>query len=354
MLRVDPRWGETAVSLLRRSIEASHPRVRERYQALHLILLGHPGTWVANHLGRDRNTIAKWVHQFNKQGPDGLLPNFRGNPGKILSEEELNTLREQIRKPPRQAGLKTGRWSGKLVATYAQRVFNKKISARSGLRYMRQSGFTKKIPRKHFNKADPKKQEAFVEILIPLEQSRSPRSQTVWVDQGQIWCDCLLRWIWCLKGEEAFVESYSPSKSEKICFYVAVVRPMGRVITSIVDWFDEMATALFLDKIRHILPGWRIDLVWDGAPYHKGEFVQEALERNRMHLHPLPPYSPQMNAAEYWIRWAKGELSYNYCWEGRTALVRSFNGFSVSMCQKPHEVLKRCVPDLLGFSFLYP
>jgi len=350
MLKIDSIWGETAESLMRLAIEASHPRMRERYIALSMIASGQPGTEVGKKLKRNRKTIEEWVHLFNEGGPWGLDPNFKGNPGKILTEGELSRLKEAVRKSPRKSGYKTGRWSGKKVASYIQKTFKKKVSPRTALRYMKQLGFRKKLPRKRFKKGNPKKQKEFAQELTILEKKRSPHSQTVWVDQGQIWCDPLLRWMWCLKGEEALVDSTSPSLSEKILFYVAVVRPMGLVITSIVNWFDKENTALFLGKIRDTLPTFRLDLIWDGAPYHKGEIVLQAIERNRIHLHPLPPYSPKMNAAEYWIRWVKSDISYNYCWEGRNALVRSFNGFSLSMYQRPHEVLRRCVPDLVGFS----
>ena len=350
MLRLDPKWGETPASLLRHSIAASHPRVRERYVALSLIASGDSGIAVAKKLGKTRQSISSWVHTFNEEGPSGLLPDFQGNPGKRLTEGELRHLKEVVRKPPRKVGLKTGRWSGKVAAAYLEKAFHKKVSPRTALRYMRTLGFRKKLPRKHFKKGDPKQQRAFAEEVTTLEQHRSPHSQTVWVDEGQIWCDALLRWMWCLKGEDALVDSSSPSLREKICFYVAVVRPMGLVITSIVDWFDQETTALFLDKIRATLPGWRIDLLWDGSKYHQGEIVTEALDQNRVHLHPIPPYSPKMNAAEYWIRWVKTDVSYNYCWEGRLALVRSFNGFSLSMYQRRDQILTRCVPDLLGFS----
>ncbi|MGQ9629509.1 MAG: hypothetical protein ACUVXI_04230 [bacterium] len=43
-------------------------------------------------MARNRNTIAHWVHLFNERGVDGLIPDLKGNPGKILSEEELNEL----------------------------------------------------------------------------------------------------------------------------------------------------------------------------------------------------------------------------------------------------------------------
>ena len=178
MLKLNSKWGETPESLLRKSIEGGHLRLRERFLALSMIASGHSGTYVAQYLGRNRNTIAKWVDHFNQRGPEGLLPNFKGNPGKALSEEELLQLKEVIRKPPRQVGFKTGRWSGKLGASYIQRVFNKKISPRTALRYMKDLGFRKKLPRKHFNKADPDQQKQFAQGLTLLEQKRSPHTQS--------------------------------------------------------------------------------------------------------------------------------------------------------------------------------
>ena len=171
----------------------------------------------------------------------------------------------------------------------------------------------------------------------------------MYLDQGQIWLDVLRRLMWCLKGQPAEVDSTSPGR-RKLLFYVAIVRPLGKVITWVTDWFDGAHTACFLDKLRQKLKGWRIDLVWDRASWHRGTEVEEALTRNRLHSHKLPPYSPEMNAAEPWIRWAKETLSANTCWDDRTSLVRAFNGFAVSMTRRASEVLQRCVPNMLGFN----
>ena len=227
------------------------------------------------------------------------------------------------------------------MAAFVYERFGKRISIRTAIRYLHRFGFKLKRARKKFKKADPEKQKRFAKDLQELEKNRSPRSVTVYVDEGQIWCDASLGRIWSPIGEPAEVESTSPSKKEKILFYTAVVRPMEKVITMMTDWFNREKTADFLDKLRNKLKGWRIDIVWDRARF--------ALNKNRIHEHKLPPYSPEMNAAESWIRWAKETLSVNYCWLNRTALVRSFNVFVASMSRRANEVLKRCVPDMHGF-----
>ena len=100
--KVAATHGEDAASLFRRSITATSPRVRERLLALALIAEGLPAQVVAQRLGRNRGTVAQWVQQFNAQGLDGLVPVFRGQPGTLLTAEELTHVRETVQRPPRK------------------------------------------------------------------------------------------------------------------------------------------------------------------------------------------------------------------------------------------------------------
>jgi len=190
--------GETSASLLRQSIEAEHPRLRERLLALGLIAHGLSAKEVAACLGRHRVTVSQWVHQFNEHGLEGLRPDFRGQPGTILNPEELEQLKQTVASSPRQAGLKTGAWSGKVVVALVKRRFRKTISAATARRYLKRLGFRRKRPRKRFVKASPEAQKDFAQKLQALERSRCKRSVTAYMDQGQIWQDALPRLSWFL------------------------------------------------------------------------------------------------------------------------------------------------------------
>jgi len=221
------KMGRDCESLFRRAIEAPHKRLRERYLALALIALGEPAIKVAKKLGRNQGTIEAWVHKFNALGLDGIEPNWKGNPGTILSEEELEQLRNAVKKSPREVGFKNGRWTGRLVADFVYERFGKKISIRTAIRYLHRLGFKLKRARKKSKKQTLKSRKDSQKIY--KSSNRSPRSVTVYVDEGQIWCDASLGRIWSPIGAE--VESTSPSKKENILFYTAVVRPMEKVIT---------------------------------------------------------------------------------------------------------------------------
>lgn len=116
-----------------------------------------------------------------------------------------------------------------------------------------------------------------------------------------------------------------------------------------VSRFDQEQTAQFLSKIRQQLKGYRIDLVWDNASFHGGHPVQEVFLRDQIREHRLSACSPQMNAPEYFIRWAKQTLSDNFYWKELVSLKYAFRAFLASLERKAKEVLKRWRPKMLGF-----
>lgn len=348
MLRIDPKWGEDAHTLLQKSLKTEDYHMRRRLLALHFVASGDPGRVAASKVGVDRFAVSTWVNRFNEHGIEGLKSRWRGRPGKILTDRELAELKEAVRHHPREIGLKRGRWSKGAVAAYIRKTFGKRVHPDTARNYLHLLGFGYRKPDKNLTKGNADKQKQFAKELEDTEKTRTPRGVTVYMDQGIIHQDVLQRKGWFLKDEPAKVDSTSPGK-KKILFYSAVVRPLGKVITMQVDRFFHGHTARFIRKIRGCLPAYRIDLIWDGAPWHKGRSVQEALSSCRIRPHRLPGYSPKMNAAEYFIRWTKEVLAYNFCWKDLTSLKYSFRGFVASLARRACEVLRRCRPQMFGF-----
>ena len=133
-VKLSPPYKETSGSLRRQSLVADHPRWRERLAALALIADGLSAKAVAHRLGRHRGTVESWARCFNRHGLNGLKPTFQGQPGAILSPDELAQLRQTIIQPPRKVGLKTGTWTGRAVVAYVKRTFGKRISTATARR----------------------------------------------------------------------------------------------------------------------------------------------------------------------------------------------------------------------------
>jgi hypothetical protein len=68
--RVDHRrWDQTVADLRHLALTAAHPRLRERFLALHEIAQGSCATAVAERTGRRAQTVMGWLHAYNEHGP---------------------------------------------------------------------------------------------------------------------------------------------------------------------------------------------------------------------------------------------------------------------------------------------
>ncbi len=75
MVRPDlAKWNQTLEDVRRLSVEATHQRTRERFQAIIQIASGKTNatTW-ANQISRRVQTVLGWLHTYNEQGPEALL-----------------------------------------------------------------------------------------------------------------------------------------------------------------------------------------------------------------------------------------------------------------------------------------
>jgi transposase len=73
------KWRQTVEDLRLASLHEAHPRSRERFQALYLIASGQfNATACAAHIGRQDETVHRWVRLYNSHGPDALVYRHSG------------------------------------------------------------------------------------------------------------------------------------------------------------------------------------------------------------------------------------------------------------------------------------
>jgi transposase len=107
MVRVEmAKWGQTLEDLRRASVEATHRRSRERFQALYLIASGQcNATTCAAHIGRHDETVLGWVHRYNEHGPGALTYRRTGGRAPLLTRPKPSRSPKSSRTapPPRTA-----------------------------------------------------------------------------------------------------------------------------------------------------------------------------------------------------------------------------------------------------------
>jgi transposase len=93
MIRPDiAKWEQSLAELRRLSVEAEHPRTRERFLALYLIGSGQTNAaqWSAETKRADA-TVLRWVHTYNESGPDALTYRRTGGRPPLFAQKRSNT-----------------------------------------------------------------------------------------------------------------------------------------------------------------------------------------------------------------------------------------------------------------------
>jgi len=138
-------------------------RLKERYQALYLLCERNNCTKVAKTLKRSRRTILNWLHAFNEGGLDAIVPTLPPGRSSRLTKEQKAKLRNDVLTHPRDLGYEFSNWEAKSVAFHISKKFDVELGARQAHRLLHELGFTLQRPRYRFKKADPKRQEEFIQ-----------------------------------------------------------------------------------------------------------------------------------------------------------------------------------------------
>ena len=88
MVRPDlSTWGHTLADLRHLAVNAQHPRSRERLLALYMIASQQTNAtiWAAR-IGRAKETVLNWVHQYNLAGLDGVIYRHTGGRSPLLTK----------------------------------------------------------------------------------------------------------------------------------------------------------------------------------------------------------------------------------------------------------------------------
>jgi len=137
-------------------------KLKERYQALYLMIELQNCTKVAELIKKSRNTVQAWVKLFNKEGLEAIAPiSPPGRPSR-LSDKQKEELKADVMTHPRELGYDFSNWEGRSVAEHVRVKFGVSFTARNAQKLLHALGFSLQRSRYKFPKADPEKQEEFI------------------------------------------------------------------------------------------------------------------------------------------------------------------------------------------------
>jgi transposase len=242
--------------------------------------------------GRARSTIQVWLDEYTEGGMAQLLE--REAPPGLASPVADAKVQEQL-----QAGLKAGRWrTAGQVAAWLKEAHGIKRATKSVYYWLGKAGGALRVPRPCHVKQDP---AAVVAFRGGLEQNLAKlnlpkdRAVKIWVaDEGRFGLHTQSRRCWTLRGHRVVMPREQRYEWEYVYGAVEVVEGLAqfRFLPSV----SLELTCGFLEQIAQSDPHAEHVVIWDQAGFHPVPGDQRLPAR--IHLLPLPPYSPELNPVE--------------------------------------------------------
>lgn len=284
---------EELVQLKRQIRGEVDPRNKERLQVVLWATSGqHTLEDLARLSGRARSTIQVWLDHFIGGGLAALLE--RESPPGPISPVAGSKVQEEL-----QAGLKAGRWrTAGQVAAWLKEAHGIKRAAKSLYYWLGKAGGALRVPRPCHVKQDPAAVAAFrAELEQNLAKLNLPKDRAVkiWVaDESRFGLHTHSRRCWALRGQRVVLAQEQRYEWEYVYGAVEVVQGLAQF--RFLPWVSLELSCGFLQQITDSDLHAEHVVIWDQAGFHPQPGDQRLPAR--MHLLPLPPYSPELNPVE--------------------------------------------------------
>jgi transposase len=272
---------------------ATDPRDKERLQVVSWATSGqHTLAELAWLAGRARSTIQVWLDNFTNGGLAQLLEREAppGKPSPVADAEVQAQL---------QAGLQAGQWrTAGQVAAWLKEKHGIQRAAKSLYYWLGKVGGALRVPRPCHVKQDPAAVAAFRAGLEQnLEKLNLPKDRAVkiWVaDEARFGLHTQSRRCWALRGQRVVLAQEQRYEWEYVYGAVEVVEGLAEF-----QFLPSVSLELscgFLQQLADSDAQAEHVVIWDQAGFHPRPGA--AALPARIHLLPLPPYSPELNPVE--------------------------------------------------------
>jgi transposase len=266
---------------------------QQRLLAMRLAASGqHTAAQIAGQLGISRRQFFNWVNALKKGGVEGLLARERGGgpppqvQGKVLEEF--------------QAGLKAGEWKrAKEIQRWLQSRHQVKMGLKGVYYWLGKLGGVLKVPRKTHAKKDAAKALEFQQQLCEKLRSLNVaggKPVRIWViDEHRYGLIPVVRKCWTLRGERP-VAPYQTKYQWSYLYSALEVDGKNDARFLFLPRVDLGMSRLFLEHLAGGDEQAEHVVIADQAGFHLNPQLHQIPAR--VHLVPLPPYSPELNPVE--------------------------------------------------------
>lgn len=146
---------------------------------------------------------------------------------------------------------------------------------------------------------------------------------------------------WFLKGKQRLIPTYGQHRGVKLIG--ALDYETGDIICIEEEKYDAEIFLKFLNLILDKYPNGKIIMVLDNARIHHAKLIQPFLELNkdRLELMFLPPYSPDLNMIEGLWKWLKECVVYNVFYSTVNDIRKNVRIFLNEIAKEKTKIISR-------------
>jgi transposase len=290
---------------------------QQRLLAMRLACSGQlTAAQTAEQVGISRRQFFNWIEELKTGGVAGLLA--REHRGGSATEVQGKVLEEF------QAGLKTGRWKrAKEIQQWLRTQHQVKLGLKGVYYWLGKLGGVLKVPRKTHAKKDAAQGAEFQQTLCDKLKNLSVaggKPVRIWViDEHRYGLIPVVRKCWTLKG----LRPTAPYQTKYEWGYLySALEVDGENVAEFacLPGVSLELSRLFLERVAARDPQAEHVVIWDQAGFHLQADLHELPAR--IHLLPLPPYSPELNPVEAIGDVIKDRIA-NTLWETLDALEQA-------------------------------
>ena len=252
--------------------------------------------------GVNRSSASGWVNAFRRRGPAALAARPRGRrPQPLLpADQQARLLAVLTAQAPDQVGLAETLWTRDAVADWAARELGVRRSRWVWGRWLKARGFTPQRPARRACERDPAAVERWLIEEYPRveAEAKAEGAEVHWLDEAGLRSDCQSGRPYAPRGRAP--TRAVPGQRFGVN-YIATVTNLGALRFLVFGGrFNAAVLLTFLGRLLAGRPG-KVYVVLDGHPSHRAKKVAAwvAARAGRIRLVFLPPYSPELNPAEY-------------------------------------------------------
>jgi len=260
---------------------------------------------VAISLGIDLSSVYRYLARFESVGLDAYLKdNYVAYVGELSAEQQAALKRELTE----NLHINTAE-----VAAFIQHRFGVAYTHSGVAKLLHRLGFVYKKTKTVPAKADPVRQQAFVQQLETLLETADDEHVIYFNDAVHPQHNTRADYGWILAGDTFAVPANSGRDKVNLTGALNAHDPTDVVVAD-VERVNAQATVALWECIENQQPGREILHICDNAAYYRCRVVTDWLA-----VHPrttvlfLPPYSPNLNLIErLWKYLRKTVISYHY------------------------------------------